>query len=234
MSTWLALFILALGGILLVANDSGTIASLDAETFGFVVFGAALLVYLGGGLLGSYGGRAGQMLRDIVTWAAIGLGLVTLYAYRGELMPIADRVASELIPGRGMVVEQSASGEAEVKLTRRLGGHFTAEADVDGKSITMIVDTGATTVVLTQGDAKAIGIDTKSLRYNIPVMTANGTTMAARVRIGEIKIGPLTRSDVSALVTRKGGGLSESLLGMSFLSRLRSYEFSGDYLTLRG
>ncbi len=66
-----------------------------------------------------------------------------------------------------------------------------------------------------------------------PVLTANGRTMAARVRLDTVSIGPLDRKNVDALVA-KHGAMTGSLLGMSFLSRLRSYEFSGDFLTLRG
>jgi aspartyl protease family protein len=67
----------------------------------------------------------------------------------------------------------------------------------------------------------------------VPVVTANGRTVAARVRLNSVAIGPLQREDVDALVAEPKA-LTESLLGMSFLGRLRSYEFSGDFLTLRG
>ncbi len=67
----------------------------------------------------------------------------------------------------------------------------------------------------------------------MPVLTANGRTLAARVRLKRVAIGPLDRNKVEALVAQPGA-LTQSLLGMSFLSRLRSYEFSGDFLMLRG
>ena len=233
MTTWIALFILALGAILLVSNDSGTIAGLDSTTFGYLAFFAALLVYLGGGLLGSYGGGAGNMARDAVTWIALGLGLVTLYAYKDELMPIAARVVGELVPGTAMTVEERAGGLTEVRLRRRLNGHFTANVEVNGTPVSMIVDTGATSIVLRPQDARKAGIDVDALTFRVPVLTANGRTMAARVRLDTVGIGPLDRQKVEALVAQPGA-LTQSLLGMSFLSRLRSYEFSGDFLTLRG
>lgn len=233
MTTWLALFILALGAMMLVGNDSGMIAELDATTFAYLAFLLALLVYVAGGLVTRYGGGAGAMIRDAVTWLALGLGLVTLYAYKDELTPIAARVVGELLPGTAMTVEQSAGGLTEVRIRRRLNGHFTASVEVNGKAIPMIVDTGASSIVLTPEDAKKAGIDTESLTYRIPVLTANGRTVAARVSLDEVAIGPLDRTKVEALVARPGA-LTQSLLGMSFLSRLRSYEFSGDFLTLRG
>lgn len=233
MTTWLALFILALAGMLLVSNDTGMIAGLDATTFGYGAFLLALLVYLAGGLMGRYVGGGAAMVRDAVTWLALGLGLVTLYAYKNELTPIAARVVGELLPGTAMTVETSAGGLTEVKIRKRLNGHFTANVNVNGRSVSMIVDTGASSIVLTPNDAKKAGIDVDSLTYRVPVLTANGRTVAARVRLNDVAIGPLDRTKVEALVAQPGA-LSQSLLGMSFLNRLRSYEFSGDFLTLRG
>jgi len=232
-TTWVALFILALAAMLLISNESGMVAGLDSNIFGYVALLVALAVFVGGGMLGSYRGRAGAMMRDAVTWLALGLGLVTLYAYKEELMPIAARVVGELLPGSAMTVEQSTGGLTEVRIRKRLDGHFTATVKVNGKSISMIVDTGASTIVLRPEDAKKAGIDVSRLTYRVPVLTANGRTIAARVRLDEVAIGPLDRKKVDALVAQPGA-LTQSLLGMSFLSRLRSYEFSGDFLTLRG
>ncbi len=217
--------------MLLVGSSDGVVAGIDSWTFGSVAVGLALLVYLSGGLFSQYGGRAGPMFRDAVTWLALGLGLVTLYAYRDDLMPIAGRVAGELLPGTAMNVEQGATG-VEIKIRRRLDGHFAAKVGVNGEPITMVVDTGASSIVLRPEDAKAAGIDIDSLSYSAPVMTANGRTFAARVQLESVTIGPVEKRNVTALVAKKGA-LHQSLLGMSFLSRLRSYEFTGDLLTLR-
>ncbi len=233
MSAWIAIFVLALAAMLLVSNNSGTIANLDSNTFGYVALGTALLVFVGGGVLVRYRGHAGAMFRDAITWLALGLALVTLYSYRGDLLPIAGRLAGELIPGSAMVVEQNPGGPVEIKIRKRLDGHFTAKTEVNGTSIPMIVDTGASTIVLRPEDAKKAGIDLGGLNFSIPVQTANGRAVAARVRLDSVAIGPLQREDVDALVAEPGA-LAESLLGMSFLGRLRSYEFSGDFLMLRG
>ena len=93
-------------------------------------------------------------------------------------------------------------------------------------------DSGASTVVLRPADAQKLGIDTEKLRYSVPVQTANGTTYAAAVKLKRVAVGGIHFTEIDALVA-KPGALRDSLLGMSFLNRLKSYEFSGDMLTLR-
>jgi aspartyl protease family protein len=104
---------------------------------------------------------------------------------------------------------------------------------VQGASLGFLVDTGASTVVLKPADAEKAGIDVSALAFTVAVETANGTTYAAPIRLRSISIGPIQLTDVEALIA-KPGNLKENLLGMSFLKRLRSYEVSGDFLTLRG
>ena len=95
------------------------------------------------------------------------------------------------------------------------------------------MDTGATTIVLKPSDAEQVGIDISKLTYSVPVETANGSAFAAPVKLQTVLVGPVGLASVDALVAMPGA-LDQSLLGMSFLSRLKSYEFSGDFLTLRG
>ena len=76
------------------------------------------------------------------------------------------------------------------------------------------------------------GIATEGLEYAVPITTANGAALAAPVRLRVLAIGPIRLENVEALVAQPGS-LNESLLGMSFLTRLRSYEFKGNYMTLR-
>ena len=135
-----------------------------------------------------------------------------------------------LMPGRAVVVT-SANGN-EVIIHKALGGHFQADVEVNGKTTRMLVDTGASSVVLAYDDAENLGIDTNTLSYSIPVMTANGRAMAAPVRLDEIAIGPISRRNIRAMVAAEGR-LNESLLGMSFLSTLGSLQMQTDELRLR-
>lgn len=185
------------------------------------------------GLFGGYSGRIGRAIRDVFAWSVIGIALMAGYSYRDELGRIAFRIAGELTPpGTAQNVEQRQTGERAVRIRRRGDGHFVARVSVDGQSVSMLVDTGASSVVLKQTDAKLLGVDLKRLRYTVPVQTANGLAYAAQARLTEVQIGTIAVRNVDALVAQPGV-LKESLLGMSFLSRLRSYEFAGEFLTFR-
>lgn len=235
---WLLGALVLLG--LLFAVLHGNIGSLDGggdfdgimQIVAGVAFAAYALYMFSGQVSGSRG-RLAQSLRYLVVWTAIFLAMVGGYAYRDELSVVAHRVVGELVPpGHTVAVETTDSGERTVRVRRRPDGHFMARVEVNGAPVTMLVDTGASTVVLKPADAERAGIEIKGLAYSVPVQTANGTTYAAPVRLRSITIGGIEMRDVETLVS-KPGNLRESLLGMTFLKRLRSYEFSGDFLTLR-
>jgi aspartyl protease family protein len=234
MGAWIALTLLVIAGLaLLLRADAGSIAGFDPSDFAIAVASLAMLIFLGSSIAGSYRGRTGQAVRDLLAWATIALVLVGGYSYREEIFSFGHRVAGELLPpGSALRADVQVEGERAVRIRRRSDGHFLARTQVNGIALTMLVDTGASTVVLKPADAQRLGIDTDRLRYSVPVQTANGTTYAAHVRLRSLNLGPIALSDVEALVARPGA-LKENLLGMSFLSRLRSYEFSGEFLTLR-
>ena len=234
MGAWIALTLLVIAGLaLLLRADAGSIAGFDPSDFAIVVAGVALLIFLSSSIAGSYRGRAGQAVRDLLTWSLMALMLVGGYSYRNEIFSFGHRVAGELLPpGTSLRGESHSDGGRSERIRKRPDGHFIVKALVNGMSMTMLVDTGASTVVLKPADAQRLGIDVDGLRYSVPVQTANGTTYAAHVRLRNMKVGAISLDDVEALVA-KPGALRENLLGMSFLSRLRSYEFTTDMLTLR-
>jgi len=234
MGAWVALTLLVIAGLaLLLRADAGSIAGFDPSDFAIAVAGLALLIFLGSSLASSYRGRSGQAVRDLVTWSVMALLLVAGYSFREELFSFGHRVIYELLPpGSAMRGDTQIEGEHSVRIRRRPDGHFIARTRVNGVALTMLIDTGASTVVLKPADAQRLGIEIDKLRYSVPVQTANGTTYAAHVRLRTLTLGPISLEDVEALVA-KPNALKENLLGMSFLSRLRSYEFTSDMLTLR-
>lgn len=232
---WILLGILALAGVvLLLQGGGGDVAGLSQSMIAQAAIGAALLLFIGGSVLRDYQGRYGQALKDLMIWVAIGFVLVLGYSYKDQFQAALGRVAGELNPsGTPVAISGSAtSGERTVQLRRRSDGHFAARIEVDGIAIPMLIDTGATTVALKNSDARAIGIDVDRLTYSVPVNTANGLTYSASVRVKRMKLGSIVIENVDAKVS-KPGALTESLLGMSFLTRLRSYEVSGEFMTLR-
>ncbi len=97
----------------------------------------------------------------------------------------------------------------------------------------MVVDTGATSVVLTYETAKAIGLPLELLEYDVELETASGRTRAARLTLDRLAVGTVVERSVPALVVPRGQSKT-NLLGMSFLDRLESWEVRADRMTIRG
>jgi len=217
-----------------LSGDTDQLTAIVSDKAGYIIGIVALLGLYLMSASSDYQGRARDAIRHGAIWLAIGLLLIMAYTYRDEFRTVFYRVAGEVLPpGHTLLVDTTPTGEQAVRLRRYENGHFVARGAVNGVSLSMLVDTGASTVVLKPADAERIGIDTKSLSFTMPVSTANGTAYAAPIRLKSVSVGPLEVRDVEALVAQPGA-LNENLLGMSFLKRLRSYEFSGDFLTLRG
>jgi len=108
-------------------------------------------------------------------------------------------------------------------------GHFWANATVNSHAVRLLVDTGATVVVLTQADAQRLGFDLPSLTYDRKVITAMGPTQAAQVTLASVGVGESTVHNVDALIIPQGG---TSLLGMSYLGRLSRIEATPSSLIL--
>ena len=103
---------------------------------------------------------------------------------------------------------------------------------MNGTRVAMTLDTGASAVVLTHDAAKAAGLPLEMLNYTVPVDTANGRARAASVTLDRLAVGDIVERSVPALIAQPGQ-LRTSLLGMSFLNRLESWEVRGDRLMMR-
>jgi aspartyl protease family protein len=132
---------------------------------------------------------------------------------------------------RGPTPVAATVDDGAAQIVKGADGHFWAEAKVDGRAVRFLIDTGATAVALSQTDAKRLGIDTKGLDYSYKVMTASGQTRAASVKLSSIAVAGAKVRDVDALVIENG--LETSLLGMSYLGRLSSFQATPRALILR-
>jgi aspartyl protease family protein len=222
-------------GIVLLAMAVLVVNQADAPIFGLAPGEFALVAALGAMALlvaslivAEFRGRWVNGLRAMALWSVMLVGLVGFYSYRTELQQVAGRIAGELMPG-----ETTVTPGGEVVVTRRMDGSFVVNGRVNDRDLRFIFDTGASTVVLTNETAKAIGLARSNLIFMTPVSTANGITMAAQVTIERLAVGSIDERRVRALVT-KAGVLRENLLGMSFLERLASYEVRQNRLILRG
>ncbi|MFN0315367.1 MAG: TIGR02281 family clan AA aspartic protease [Burkholderiales bacterium] len=131
--------------------------------------------------------------------------------------------------GQNIAMMAESSGAAQVTLTADMSGHFIAEGSINGGSIRFLVDTGATTIFLSAGDARRLGINYLKGRPGFSD-TANGTVRIYWVKLDTVKIGEVTLSNVDAVVSEHEQ-MPFALLGMSFLNRMRM-DRDGDRLTL--
>jgi aspartyl protease family protein len=212
---------------LIASNDQDAIANLLSHDSGSLALKLALAIFVGGLVITLYRERLSKALEALLFWALLGLLLVVGYSYRFELHDVGDRVIAELMPGH------VASHGRRVEVVRGHGGDFAVGAHINGARVPMVLDTGASSVVLTQEAAKAAGLPLEVLVYNVNVDTANGRTRAAPVTLDRLAVGGLTERAVPALVAQPGQ-LKNNLLGMTFLNRLESWEVRGDRLRMRG
>ncbi|WP_011580889.1 MULTISPECIES: TIGR02281 family clan AA aspartic protease [Chelativorans] len=226
---WIVIAVMLAGvGLLVASHDSGTVFGIASDSFASMLYlglWAAVLI------VGVFAARTRfhHAARDLAYWLLILLVLMTGYQYRYELQDVASRLTAGLIPGSP--ISLSDSSRAAVMIDKAVNGHFEVRILANDAAVRALIDTGATTTVLTAQDAARAGIDVVALSYSWPVMTANGRAMAARARLDTLRIGPIERHDVTVLVAEPGL-LEQSLLGMQFLSSLSSFEMRGDRLIL--
>ncbi len=172
--------------------------------------------------------RGGIRTLSYALLMAVGItGLATAVSLRDTVTAAVNHIRSELQPSVAMA---TAQGEAELR--RAWDGHYRAEAQVNGVKMRLMIDTGATMVLLPYEVVRKVGIDPDGLDFSVPVRTANGETSVALTRLSSIKVGPIAVSDVEAAVALPGK-LEHGLLGMSFIDKLTETSFRGDRLILK-
>jgi aspartyl protease family protein len=168
-------------------------------------------------------------MRNIMIFAAIMIGLGTFMAQMADRMSSASATSAPHTTV-AVVTTPPASGRS-ISISRDGRGHFQAEGRIEGQRIGFMIDTGASVVALNETSAARFGLRPSRTEYNSTVSTANGTIKAARARIAMLDVGGLVVRDVDAMVL-PDEALSENLLGLSFLSRLKRFEYANGQMVL--
>jgi aspartyl protease family protein len=190
---------------------------MDGETLARVGYLAIILVALGGWVLVEFRQRMGQALRMALAWGLIFVGVMAGYGLwsdiRRDIMPI-----------------QEVAQDGTVEVPRAADGHYYLTVMINGTAVPFMVDTGASGMVLAEGDAEKLGIDLGELSFLGQANTANGVVRTARITLPLVELGPFRNEDFQAFVTE--GELDQSLLGMDYLGQFRM-EFDQGKLVLR-
>ncbi len=174
----------------------------------------------------------GSILRNAAIMVALVVGGMVLLGEFTDLTGSSDGVRRDRARAAPRIVAARATADGETMvIPPSRGGHYRVDAEINGRSIVMLVDTGATIVALSRRDAERIGLAPHQLDYTSRVQTANGVARVARVTLDEISLGGIIVRDVSAAVV--DAPLGTSLLGMSFLGRLAGFAVEDGRLILR-
>ena len=170
--------------------------------------------------------KPGNRWKQAGVWAGAVVLLILAYSFRFELGHLGDRVVGELLPYAAVTTEEGA-----IRLRAQRDGHYYIDASVDGREVRFLVDTGASIVVLSPADATRLGIDLAQVNFSRRMRTAGGIVRGAPIVIRTLNLGAISLTNVSAVINESA--MSHSLLGVSALEQLSSYEVRDGTLTLR-
>ena len=170
-------------------------------------------------------------MRNLMILAAILIGLGTFMAQVADKMTPAAASATAAPRQQPSTETVAQASGRSLSIPRDARGHFRTDGRIDGQRVDFMVDTGASMVALNEKSAARFGLRPARGDYNATVSTANGTIKAARTRIAVIDLGGIVVRDVDAMVL-PDTALSENLLGLSFLSKLKRYEYANGKMVL--
>ena len=182
---------------------------------------------------------------EVASWALVAGVTVLSVVHFDELKAIAHQVVgtdpailAAMRPGQaqpatdeGGAMRAAVGGGYQVELPVGSDGHFHVDAEINGRTVAVLVDTGASVVALTADDADAAGIYVTDKDFTGRIQTANGTARVAPVMLDRVSIGDITVRDVRAVISEPGA-LNVSLLGMTFLSQLDRVDMRSGKLIL--
>lgn len=202
-------------GALATAGDQGRFLRL-----------CAMLVLVASAIVYSRRFTMRETLRNIALWCGVVAVLVFGYTFYHQFEDAASDIRSELVPGYPAEV-----GGNRMVFSENENGDFTAIGKVNGTPVEFVIDTGASDIVLSPADAQRAGIDMAALHFTGIYETANGEGRGAPATLDKLEIGPVKLFAVPVSVNQ--APMHASLLGMTFLRRMKSFEMKGRKLTLR-
>lgn len=158
-------------------------------------------------------------------WIAIFAVILTLYSYRHELGGVTEKVRNEVTGASA----QRAEGQ-NLHIMAASDGHFWVDAEINGKAVRFLIDSGATVTAISQNIARDMGLNVDTSGPGAMIHTANGTIIAHRSSIAGLKVGPISTTDLPVMVSDRFGNIN--VLGMNFLSRLKSWRVQGQEMIL--
>jgi aspartyl protease family protein len=197
----------------------------DPDTRMSLLYRIGWLALIGASVIAFVRARPQSALRNAAIWAVIFIVLTGLFSFKDDATFIGKRFLGALAPTQGM---EHADGT--ISFPAGPDGHFYIQALVNGGRVTFMVDTGASDIVLTPKDASRVGIDSGQLDFDQVAETANGLVRGAAIELDSLVVGPIDMGQLPATVN--GADMSESLLGMEFLNRLRGWHVENGVLTL--
>jgi len=193
-------------------------SGLDGDSWGRLIYLALLGSVIAFWFFVQNRQTLGRTLQQAMAWVLIFIGVIAVVG-------LWDDIRTTVRPSLGTVTD-----EGRIEVPRARDGHFYLTLEINGTNVEFMVDTGASQVVMTEADARRVGIDTDDLAYVGRAMTANGEVRTAPIRLDRVALGPISDTDVPAQVN--GGEMDTSLLGMTYLQRWERIEMTGGALVL--
>jgi aspartyl protease family protein len=172
-------------------------------------------------------------MRNLMIFAAVLVGAGTYMAQLADKMTTTAAARATPVQQTAFetIQDNGEAGRRSVSIARDGRGHFQTEGRIDGQRVGFMVDTGASVIALNESSAARIGVRPSQNDYDATVTTANGKVKAARTRLAMVDVGGIIVRDVDAMVL-PDEALSENLLGLSFLSKLKRFEFANGRMIL--
>ncbi len=170
--------------------------------------------------------RPVRLLRHGALWVAIAAVLALGFAYREEIVLVPQRLGVAFGTGRPVI-----TGDHQLVISQDAEGAYEVVGRVNDQPVRFMVDTGASDTVLAPQDAQRLGVDLAGLTFDEESETANGKGLGAAYLARQLEVGPIRLGNFKMQINK--APMSRSLLGLSFLNRLESYEFRGRKLYLK-